>query len=86
MADENYDIIDVLEKYVQKLAKQHWQNDDCPPKFWVSLYNENLSDQSIMITISHGFKFTEKLFPRNDSHYGYDAILDQMVSMYNRTM
>ena len=52
----------------------------------MSLYNENLSDQSIMITISHGFKFTEKLFPRNDSHYGYDTILDQMVSMYNRTM
>ena len=58
MVDENYDIIDVLEKYVQKVAKQHWQNDDFPPKFFVSLYNDNLSDQSIMITISHGFKFT----------------------------
>ena len=84
--NENYDIIDVLEKYVQKLAKQHWQNDDCPPKFWVSLDNENMNNQSIMITINHGYKFTEKLFPRNNTQYGYGSILDQMISMYNRTM
>ena len=84
--NENYDIIDVLEKYVQKLAKQHWQNDDCPPKFWVSLDNENMNNQSIMITINHGYKFTEKLFPRNNTQYGYDSILSQMISMYNRTM
>lgn len=84
--NENYDIIDVLEKYVQKLAKQHWQNDDCPPKFWVSLDNDNMNNQSIMITINHGYKFTEKLFPRNNTQYGYGSILDQMVSMYNRTM
>lgn len=84
--NENYDIIDVLEKYVQKVAKQHWQNDDCPPKFWVSLDNDNMNNQSIMITINHGYKFTEKLFPRNNTQYGYGSILDQMVSMYNRTM
>ena len=81
------DIIRILEEHIQKLAKNHWNDDECPPEFWVSLNNEDINNQSIMITVNHlGLKFTEKLFPRRDTEYGYGSILDQMISIYNQTM
>lgn len=80
------DIVDALEQKVQELVKEHWKDDDCPPEFWVSLNNEDMNNQSIMITIYHGYKFTEKLFPRNSTEYGYDSLLNQMINMYSRTM
>lgn len=81
------DIISVIDEVVQKLAKDNWKDDECPPEFWVSLNNEDMKDQSIMITINHlGYKFTEKLFPKKDTHFGYDSLLNQMINMYNQTM
>lgn len=83
----NLNIIRIIEEYVQKIAKEHWDNDECSPEFWVSLNNEDMNNQSIMITINHlGLKFTEKLFPRKDTEYGYNSISDQMINMYNQTM
>ena len=83
----NMDIVNILDEVVQKLAKDHWRDDTCPPEFWVSLNNEDTNNQLIMITINHlGSKFTEKLFPRKDTQYGYDSILSQMIYMYNQTM
>ena len=81
------DIVSIIEEKVEELAKEHWKNDSCPPEFWVSLNNEDMSNQSIMITINHlGSKFTERLFPRKDTQYGYESVLNQMVNMYNQTM
>lgn len=81
------DIIGIIEEKVEELAKKRWNNDSCPPKFWVSLNNEDMNNQSIMITISHcGYKFTEKLFPRKDTEYGYECLLNQMINLYNQTM
>ena len=81
------DIVGVLEEKVQKLAKEEWKDDDCKPEFWVSLNNEDMKKQSIMITIKHcGCKFTERLFPRKDTEYGYPSLLSQMINMYNQTM
>ena len=81
------DIVNIIEEKVQELVKEHWQKDDCPPKFWVSLNNEDMKNQSIMITIKHcGYKFTEKLFPRMEIEYGYESVLNQMINMYNQTM
>ena len=81
------DVINIIEEYVQGLAKEHWKNDACPPKFWVSLNNEDMNNQKIMITVSHlGRKFTENLFPRSNTEYGYGSVLDLMINMYNQTM
>lgn len=81
------DIISIIDEVVQKLTKDIWNEDECPPEFWVSLNNEDMNNQSIMITIKHcGFKFTEKLFPRKDTEYGYDSVINQMINMYNQTM
>lgn len=81
------DIVSIIEEEVERLAKEHWENDSCPPEFWVSLNNEDINNQSIMITINHlGSKFTERLFPRKDTQYGYESVLNQMVNMYNQTM
>ena len=81
------DIINIIEEKVRKLAKDYWKNDICPPEFLVSLNNEDINNQSIMITINHlGYKFTECLFPRKDTEYGYGSIINQMISMYNQTM
>ena len=79
------DIIHIIEEKVQSLAKDYWNGDPCPPEFWVSLYSD--VNQSIMITINHlGNKFTEKLFPIENTDYGYESIINQMINMYNRTM
>ena len=81
------DIVNIIEEKVHELAKDRWQDDSCPPEFWVSLNNEDMNDQAIMITVSHcGYKFTEKLFPREDTRYGYESILNQMICMYNQTI
>lgn len=80
-------IIQLLEEYVNTMSKEEWKDDKCQPKFIISLNNEDMNNQSIMITIDHlGSKFTENLFPRKETRYGYDSILDQMINMYNRTM
>lgn len=80
-------IINVIEKSIQDLAKSYWIEDECPPEFWVSLNNEDMKNQSIMITINHlGRKFTERLFPRKETQYGYESVLSQMINMYNQTM
>ena len=82
-----YNVIDLLDTVVQVIAERNWANDGCPPEFWVSLDNDNMDNQVIMISINHlGSKFTEKLFPRPNTLYGYNTIFDQMVSLYNRTM
>lgn len=81
------DIVEIIEEKVLHLSKEHWKSDKCPPEFWISLNNENMNNQAIMITINHlGYKFTEKLFPRNNTEYGYDSVLNQMINMYNQTM
>lgn len=81
------DVVNIIEEKVQELAKEHWETDNCPPKFWVSLNNEDMNNQAIMITIKHcGYKFTEKLFPRTDADYGYKSVLNQMINMYNQTL
>ena len=81
------DVVNIIEEYVQGLTKEHWKNDSCPPEFWVSLNNEDMNNQKIMITVSHlGRKFTENLFPRSNTEYGYGSVLDLMISIYNQTM
>lgn len=81
------DIVNIIEEYVQQTAKEYWSTDDCPPKFWVSLNNVDMNNQKIMITIDHlGRKFTEVLFPRSNTEYGYSLVLYLMENMYNQTM
>ena len=84
---ESIDIVSAIDEIVQALARIKWWEDVCPPEFLVSLNNEDEDGQSIMITINHlGYKFTEKLFPRKDMHYGYDSLISQMTNLYNQTM
>lgn len=84
---ENMDVISIIDEIVQALARKNWWDDECPPEFYVSLNNEDKTNQSIMITVNHlGYKFTEKLFPRKNTEYGYECLLNQMISMYNQTM
>ena len=81
------DIVSIVEEKIEQLAKEHWKDDPCGPEFWVSLNNEDMDNQAIMITINHlGYKFTERLFPRRDTEYGYESVLRQMINMYNQTM
>lgn len=81
------DIIDVLDDHVQKIVKERWKNDKCPPIFTLSLDNEKEDNQKILITIYHlGRRFTRTLFPRYNSYYGYDSIADFIETMYNQTM
>ena len=81
------DIIDIIQDKVNTITSDEWKTDTCPPLFIVSLSNEDMSNQMIMITIDHcGYKFTEKMFPRKDTEYGYESVLNQMINMYNQTL
>ena len=81
------DVVEIIDVKVQSLAQDYWNDDECPPEFWVSLNNEDPDNQSIMITVNHlDHKFTERLFPRQRTEYGYGSVIDQMINMYNRTM
>lgn len=81
------DIIDLLNKYVQELAKIKYATDTtCPPQFWVSIlgYGEN---QKIVLSVSHlGSSYSKILFPQPDADYGYETIEQEVEWLYNRTM
>ena len=47
------DIVSLIEEKVKEMAKETWDNDDCPPEFLVSLNNEDPNNQSIMIDCNH---------------------------------
>ena len=81
------DLVNIIDEQVQSWARDYWHDDSCPPEFWVSLNIEDDNNHSIMISISHlDKKFTERLFPRQNTEYGYGSVLNQMINMYNRTM
>lgn len=81
------DILDIIQIKVNEITDKDWDNDECKPEFKVSLLNENINNQKILLTVTHlGNSFTETLFPRDDSHYGYDTLESFMVDLYNRTM
>ena len=41
----NLNVIRIIEEYVQKIAKDNWDNDECSPEFWVSLNNEDMNQR-----------------------------------------
>lgn len=81
-------IVDLIDKQIQKMAKKEFEKDtQSRPEYWVSISNEDMNNQKLMITINHcGIKFTEILFPRKGTEYGYESVLNQMINMYNQTM
>lgn len=79
-------IVDCIQEQVNDVATQ-WSQDQCPPFFLVSVGKDGGNRDILMLTVTHSNKsFTEVLFPREDSHYGYDSIHSMMKNMYNRTM
>ena len=81
-------IVRLIEKEIHRIARERFSWDkNSFPEFLVSLDNEDMKNQKLMITINHnGVKFTERLFPRDNTFYGYDSVEDQMINMFNQTM
>lgn len=87
--DFSYDIILHLQGVLDRFSGRRWSSDDCKPKFTLSLGGRETEGESdkMLITIEHGSRrFTNTVFPRSDSYYGYDGIFEMMEDMYNRTM
>jgi hypothetical protein len=91
------DIIKCIQEQVDKIVKEKYKNDSCPPIFTVSvLYKEddNLQtkvqrdkDHKIILTIQHcGSAFSKVIFPQTYNVYGYEPLEEIMKHMYNRTM
>lgn len=83
----DFKIVEMLEEYVKKIAQMKWEEKYVfgEPKFFVSLYNEDIDNQVMLITIRYsGIKLTEKLFPRENT--GYDSLENQMTNMYNQIL
>ena len=80
-------IIDFIQLQVDALSKE-WDSDRCKPIFTISIGRNDKNDSDIiLLTITHmSSSFTEIVFPRSDSFYGYDSIGRMMKQMYNRTM
>lgn len=87
--DDNYkykSLVDFLQDAVDKIAKDYWKEDTCPPEFIVSvLYQNNM--HTIVLTVNHlGKNLSETIFPDFEMKYGYESLADRMKWLYNRTM
>jgi hypothetical protein len=90
------DIIEIIQKKVDKLTKQNYAGDECPPQFIVSLFYNNREEDvdsdsdhehKIIMTVLHsGYAFSKVIFPITKYIYGYESLEDEMKYMYNRTM
>ena len=81
-------IIELIQKEVNAIAKTKFANDECPPEFIVSvLFERDMNEQKPILTIKHlGSSFSRILFPQSDSLYGYEELEKEVVSLYNQTM
>jgi hypothetical protein len=80
-------IIKILQDYVTDFCCENYQGESYPPKFTVSIDNEKIDNQKILLTIENGGRvLTNTVFPREDSLYGYDKLDKMMINMYNKTM
>lgn len=83
-----YDLIGLINDYVQKLAAEMFVDDICPPTFIVSLKDDKGTDE-IVITIEHnGASFAETIFPdkSENTEYCYEYLQNTIERIYNRTM
>lgn len=86
------DIIECIQKRVNRILKDKYKSDDCPPVFTVSLiqrYNDEgkINQHEIGLTVQHlGQTYTRTIFPLVHSHYGYPDLEQEMEWLYNNTM
>ena len=72
----------LAQEEVDRIAGEHWKEDECEPVFIVSVFLN-----SLMLTCKHrSFAFSERLFPEDTMIYGLNTIEELMTSLYNRTM
>lgn len=76
------DVQTLLQKYVDEYVKNCNYDTSCPPKYTVSI-----GDNELIVTITHNdTSFSEVLFPEKDMTYGVSLIKDRLDSLYARTM
>lgn len=85
------DIIQCLQKKVDKIVKEKYKGDDCSPSFIVSLLFESnkkeVINHKIIMTVQHlSQSFSKIIFPQIDKDFGYETIEYEMERLYNRTM
>lgn len=83
----NNDIMDLIDSEVVRLNTRLFNGDMCKPEFIISIGNEPNYGDTILLTCKHlGKVYTDRVFPRHDSYYGYASISDLMIDLYNRAM
>lgn len=86
------DIIKAIQEQIDKIAKDQYETDVCPPTFIVSLlqrYDDKgkIKNHEIGLTIQHMSQtYTRTLFPLVHQHYGYPDLKEEMKYLYNNTM
>ncbi len=84
-----YNLIGLINDYVQKLAAEMFVSDiDCPPTFIVSLKDDKGTDEIVMTIDHNGASFTKTIFPdkSENTEYGYEYLQTTIERMYNKTM
>lgn len=87
----NKGIVEILQDRVDKITTSYWKDDDCPPKFYISVLYDELkgrhSNQYLILNIEHQFsRFSRIVFPLEENIYGYDDLYEIMKELYNQTM
>lgn len=81
------DIIELMQKEIDKIVEEQYKSDECKPKFSLSVmdYGENAK---MVLSVEHqGLKFSEVIFPHKSICYnnGFN-IYSEIKDLYNRTM
>ncbi|GAA4879317.1 hypothetical protein GCM10023310_69330 [Paenibacillus vulneris] len=86
-------LVQILQKKVNKITKETYKSDECSPIFTVSLlyekaeHNKEDKDHKIILTVQHlGSAFSKVIFPQTKNVYGYESLEEEMKYLYNRTM
>jgi len=87
------DIISILQKEVDNIAKEKYKNDSCKPTFIVSVYQKynditgKINNHKILLTVVHnGISHSRVIFPVLSNNFGYESLEKEIEWLYNSTM
>lgn len=80
-------MIETIQEKVNQIWEQQYKDEDCPPKYTVSILYETADIHKIILTIEHHYNcFSKILFPQSGKIYGYESLEWEMKNLYNQTM
>lgn len=81
------DIVQCIQERVDKLVRDKYASDECPPIYTVSVLYEGATEHKLILTIQHcEMCFSSVIFPRPEMKFGYEPLEYEIIQLYNQTM